>query len=230
MRVVTWNIRHGAKSRVERVLQVLQAHEPDVVVLTEFRNNEPGQRIRLGLSSFGLRHQSGSHAAPSVNAVLVAAREEFAEQVFPDLGVHAQRCVLATIGEMSLFGLYFPNKLEKEPLFRFLLSLPPQYLEGQSLLLGDFNTGKHHLDEAKATFYCAQYFEQLEEQGWVDVWRKRNPQGREYTWFSSFGNGFRIDHAFLSPPLLPRVGRVVYSHGEREAAVSDHSALVVDIE
>jgi hypothetical protein len=39
MCVVTWIIRHGAKSRVERVLQVLQAHEPDVVVLTEFRNN-----------------------------------------------------------------------------------------------------------------------------------------------------------------------------------------------
>jgi exonuclease III len=110
------------------------------------------------------------------------------------------------------------------------VELAPQYLEGRSLLLGDFNTGKHYLDEAAATFTCSEYFEQLETQGWVDVWRHRNPRAREYTWYSSAGNGFRLDHAFLSPPLLPQVCRVVYSHREREAAVSDHSGLVLDIE
>jgi exonuclease III len=208
----------------------LRAHESDVVVLTEFRDNDSGRRIRQGLESLGLRHQSGTHAGARVNSVLIAARERFAEQVFSDLGANVHRCVLATVGETSVFGLYFPNRQKKEPLFRFLLELNPRYLQGESLLLGDFNTGKHHLDEAGATFFCAEYLERLEAQGWVDAWRHRNPLAREYTWYSHAGNGFRLDQAFVSPSLLPKVRRVVYSHREREAAVSDHSALVVEID
>jgi exonuclease III len=230
VRILTWNIRHGAKSRVEAVLDCLQTHDPDIVVLTEFRNSDCGRRIRQGLESFGLRYQSGSHAGPSVNAVLVAGREWFAEQVFDDLGTNAHRCVLARIGEIFLFGLYFPNRQEKEPLFRYLVGLSPQYLQERSLLLGDFNTGKHHVDEIGATFICSQYFERLEALGWVDVWRHRYPLEREYTWYSYAGNGFRLDHAFASPPLLPMVRRVMYSHRERETKASDHSALIVEIE
>ena len=229
MRILTWNIRHGGRSRAERLLKSLEAHNPDVVVLTEFRNNDCGLQIRQRLESFGLRQQSGSYAAPSINAVLVAARERLAAQVFDDLGENAHRCVLARIRGINIFGLYFPYGLEKDFLFQFLIDLAPRYLQGRSLLIGDLNTGKHHLDEAGATFFCSEHFERLEAQGWVDAWRHRYPVGREYTWYSHAGNGFRIDHAFVSPSLLPKVGRIEYSHQEREAALSDHSALIVEI-
>jgi exonuclease III len=212
------------------VLDSLRGHEPDVVVLTEFRNNDTGLRIRQGLESLGLRHQSGSYAAASVNAVLVAARQRFAEQTFDALRSDAHRCVLAQLAELSVFGLYFPNREAKAPLFKFLVGLAPPYIGGLSLLLGDFNTGRHYIDEAGATFVCSEHFERLVEQGWVDAWRHRHPEAREYTWYSPRGNGFRSDHPFVSPPMLPRIRRVAYSHREREARVSDHSVLVVDLE
>ena len=67
--------------------------------------------------------------------------------------------------------------------------------------------------------------------GWVDAWRDRNPEGREFTWFSPRPdqNGFRLDHAFLSPTLASRLRDVRYDHSTRESHASDHSALVVDL-
>ncbi|MBL8797624.1 MAG: endonuclease/exonuclease/phosphatase family protein [Planctomycetia bacterium] len=230
MRALTWNIRHGGTSRVEAILAAVQAHAPDLVVLTEFRNNTAGQRLREALASLGLRHQSRAHDQVTVNTVWVAARKAFVEQTFDILGIDVHRCVLARMGDVNVFGLYFPNLKKKEPLFRFLVDLAPQYLAEPTLLFGDFNTGKHHLDEAGATFFCADYLERLESLGWVDAWRRQHAEAREYTWYSYRGNGFRLDHAFVSPPLWLRVQRVFYSHREREQKVSDHSALVVDIE
>jgi hypothetical protein len=44
--------------------------------------------------------------------------------------------------------------------------------------------------------------DRIAEIGFCDLWRRRNPEVREYSWFSTRGNGFRIDHAFLSPVVF----------------------------
>jgi exonuclease III len=214
----------------ETVLEALRTKEADVVVLTEFRDNEFGLRIRRGLESFGLRHQSGSHADGSVNAVLIASRKPIEERIFAELNGNAHRCVMARLGELNLFGLYFPQKQRKRPVFEFLVSLEPTYVTGQSLLIGDFNTGKHHIDEEGATFHCSEYMERLEANGWVDAWRHFHFDTREFTWKSAAGNGFRLDHAFVSRPLLARMRHAGYSHSERESGASDHSALILEID
>jgi endonuclease/exonuclease/phosphatase family metal-dependent hydrolase len=55
-------------------------------------------------------------------------------------------------------------------------------------------------------------------------------EGREFSWYSTRGNGFRIDHAFLSPALAARAGEIRYSHDERFTGLSDHSALILDLD
>jgi len=62
------------------------------------------------------------------------------------------------------------------------------------------------------------------------LWRRRYPDGREFSWYSTRGNGFRIDHAFLSPVLAGRAGAIRYSHDERTSGLSDHSALLLDLD
>lgn len=52
---------------------------------------------------------------------------------------------------------------------------------------------------------------------------------REFSWFSHEGRGVRIDHVLASDGLIPRVRGAWYEHGVREAGVSDHAAIVVDI-
>jgi len=52
---------------------------------------------------------------------------------------------------------------------------------------------------------------------------------REYTWYSSHSQGYRLDHAFVTPSLVDRLERAEYSHIEREEGVSDHAPLIVEV-
>jgi exonuclease III len=102
------------------------------------------------------------------------------------------------------------------------------------LLVGDFNTGAHRVDEVGRTFACSAHFAKLSESGWTDMWRYHNPATTEWTWYSKFrggarGNGFRLDHAFATPSLSPRITSCRYSHAERDAGVSDHSMLILEV-
>lgn len=99
----------------------------------------------------------------------------------------------------------------------------------QGIILEDFNTGKYLLDEKGATFSCADEFYELERNKFVDAWRCRNRKIREFSWYSHAGNGFRIDHAFVSPELNHKVEKIYYSHMERIDGVSEHSALILEL-
>ena len=69
----------------------------------------------------------------------------------------------------------------------------------------------------------------IEQIGFCDLWRHRYPDSREYSWFSTRNNGFRIDHAFLSQELVACAGSVRYCHGDRIAGLSDHSPLILEL-
>jgi exonuclease III len=99
------------------------------------------------------------------------------------------------------------------------------------LVMGDWNTGDVPLDkeDAGSPFRCTPEYRQMRELGFEEAWRSRHGVEREYTWHSHRGNGFRIDHAFLSPSLRGRLADARYSHREREAKISDHSLMIVDL-
>jgi exodeoxyribonuclease III len=229
-KVVSWNIRHGGGSRLPLLLDVLRRHGSDLVVLTEFRNNENGRVLRSFLAEQGLVHQVAGDAAPRVNTLLVASRDPIEILDTIDLAEPDQaRCILLRVGDFHLGAFYFPQLKAKVSLFEFILRKTPGLIGEPTLLVGDFNTGKHFLDEDKTTFTVPFYLDRMEAAGWTDAWRHFHPGGREYTWYSTHGNGFRIDHAFASPSLLPRLSRVEYSHEERLSRASDHSVLMVDL-
>src|ERR1039457_429729 len=102
------------------------------------------------------------------------------------------------------------------------------------VFIGDLNTGAP-IDGMG--FVCAEHFARMtDELGWTDLWRafNKNLNETEYSWYSkrkggADRNGFRLDHAFASPALWPRVVDCRYSHLERQAGISDHSVLVVEI-
>ena len=107
-------------------------------------------------------------------------------------------------------------------------------LQEPFLFVGDWNTGAHRRDETGKTFVCSEHFGRLSALGWKDMWRHHNPGITEWTWFSKLkggvrGNGFRLDHAFATPSQIPRITSCRYSHVEREAGISDHSIMIVDI-
>lgn len=230
MRIITMNIQHGGGKRVSQLLEHITRMAPDILVLSEFRNNLAGQTIRDSLLEQGLIWQQTIEVDPKTNTLLIASCNTFSTATFhDDLGINGHRCLKACFSEFDLYGLYFPNQKAKQPVFDFLNKLHPRVLENHSLLLGDFNTGCHFADESGKTFLCASDFEKLIQRGWIDTWRSRNPDSREFSWYSNAGNGFRIDQALASPPLNDKIERVHYDHFPRETQATDHSAMVLDL-
>jgi exodeoxyribonuclease III len=182
VRLLVWNIRHGGGERTPRILGVVEKHHPDVVVLTEFRNNQRGETIREWLADKGFVSMFSPECEPRINTLLVASRAPATFQAFPgELGPHAHRLVLASTLGLNLFAVYFPLNREKRPLFDFLLALPDSFLLVRTAICGDFNTGKHYVDETGATFALADRFSELENVGWVDAWRGHHGPACEYS-------------------------------------------------
>ena len=140
-----------------------------------------------------------------------------------------------SIGCTNIPGVNYEKRTQKAEYWNAVLAAAERRIADPFLFIGDFNTGKHRIDETGRTFHSAAKFRQLEESGWTDAWRHIHGAESEDTWYSRLkggarGNGFRLDHAFVTPALLPRIGRCWYSHEEREAGISDHSILMVKVE
>lgn len=237
MKIITWNIMHGGGRRVRRITAALEKHHADILILTEYRHNASGEILKSWLSESGFRYRVVPPAKEKQNVVMVAAKTPFEAVQFPgqmsdlDGTDYSNRVVLARFCSLNIFGIYMPNQVRKRSVFDFLLNLPKEFLSKQSILMGDFNTGRHYEDESGATFVSAHQFESLLSMGWIDPWRKRNPDARQFTWYSKgYHNGFRLDHALVSPSVEEKVSDVRYSHAERGSGISDHSLMILALE
>ena len=103
--------------------------------------------------------------------------------------------------------------------------------EERLILLGDFNICAPGADGPNR-LPCCDAFEALPTFGWVDAWRAVNPDASDFSYVDLTRKArteWRIDHAFVSPPLAGHVGACRYSHVEREQGLSDHSILLLDL-
>jgi exodeoxyribonuclease-3 len=230
MRLVTWNIRAGGGTRLERIAQAIALHQADVLVLTEYRSGEAGKRLRAVLRDQGFVWLSPVEPPGICNGVLIATR------VRPGSIAHVTehvpepwRMLTVTIDRVRVFGIYMPNLKAKIPYWEALIEASRSHSRRHALAIGDFNTCRAFVDEPGATDRTALFMDRILASGFRDVWRDRFPDGREFSWYSHRGNGFRVDHAFVSSPLALRIGDIRYSHAERAIGVSDHSALLLDI-
>jgi exonuclease III len=230
LRVLTWNIRAGGGSRIQAIGAALAEQDADILVLTEYRDGPAAPALRAELERLGYRWLTAHTPPRGRNGVLIAARRTFRE-VGPVTGEVAEpwRLLDVVVGRIRLTGVYMPNLRVKIPYWQALIGALAGRVDGAALAIGDFNTCRPYLDETGATDVTADFLDKVQAAGFRDVWRDRNPETREFIWFSHRQNGFRIDHAFFSPRLAARVRGIGYAHAAREAGVSDHSMLVVDV-
>ena len=73
----------------------------------------------------------------------------------------------------------------------------------------------------------------FDEQGWVDVFRRINPEPDQYTWWSNRGQawaknvGWRLDYMLVTPGLADKgLATSIY----REVRFSDHAPLTIDFD
>ena len=230
MRLLAWNIRQGGGSRLTAICEALARHDADVLVLSEYRGGDAALRLCEALDRLRYLHRTALRPPPGKNGVLVAARRRFrTHAALDDTLPEPYRLLEVEIGRLSLCAVYMPNLLAKVPYWEAVVAALTMRVDGHALAIGDFNTCRAHVDEPGAIDKCAYFMDRVVELGFCDLWRHRYPEGREFSWYSHRGNGFRIDHAFLSPALTKRAKTVRYSHQERLAGLSDHSVLILDL-
>jgi len=231
MKVISLNIRHGGGARVPRIIEYLLAQAADVIVLTEFRENAKAPAIREALLGSGFIHTATAPTSGSSNSVGIWSRSGFEQKANPGIEqADAHRLVSARLGRLEVHGVYFAGGKAKASLFDYLLQLVRSAPTQPTLVVGDFNTGLFLQDESGSTFFCADRFGALCGGDLIDCWRSRNPRGREFTWYSHAGNGFRIDHALASSAMDRVIRDVRYDHTPRIERITDHSALIVELD
>ena len=235
MRLVTWNIRHGANSkRLNGIVEALQAHDVDIIVITEFRN-KPDVPLEAMLRDRGWNWVSSTNPPTGINGILIASRFEMVDAGYDQLAPHPQeRWIEVRFPNhgFSLSGVHIPgagDKWDKRAYWRELIAIAKERVSENHILIGDFNTGRK-IDAEGVPFKYAEFIDDLEAQGWVDAFRAHYPDAREFTWYSSAGNGFRLDYAYVSPSLAPLLAAVRHSHDERLSKLSDHALLLLDLQ
>lgn len=259
MRILTWNILHGGGPRrtPEIALDLLE-QRPDVVILCEFRPGRGGQ-LRAVLADHGLAYQAcasptppAASAAPNGartddpgrNSILIASRwpvEVLAEDHgIPETLKPRWLAVRLTPGpgtgggegSLDLLGVHIPDDTRptaKAQVWQGVLSFAGPRAGGRCIIAGDTNSGRHRVDEAGASFGCVTALGKLATMGYVDAWRRANPESRETTWSHPFVGATRIDGVYVSASLAGAVTRAELLHGPREAGHSDHSMVLVEL-
>jgi exodeoxyribonuclease III len=237
LRIVSWNIKRGGKGREGAIVTALKAHEPDLVVLSEyFSDSSSGLSERLLAEGYRWTHSAEETDAPP--RVLIASRFEVQAVApsAPELELRNRWAeVVLPARDLRVAGVYVPvtgsRPGRKRRMWEAVRHAASMRNDEPFLIVGDWNTGDFPADKSRPgrPFKFTDEYRRMVEAGFVEAWRHHHPEEREYSWYRHNGSGFRIDHAFVSPPLLPRVVGCRYSHEERLAGASDHSLLILDI-
>ncbi len=225
--ILSWNIRQGGGTRTTKIARKLIHQNAEVLVLSEFQNNANGALLRSHLLKAGYLHQGVGHTTDLSNTVLIASKIPCDFIQCPEADPNYSASIIrADFGFIHIYGMYLPHK-KKHRLFDFLKS----DLENNtsSILVGDFNTGKQHIDQKGNSFMYSEQLDALEDMGYFDAFRRMNGQVKEYSWYSHQGNGYRYDHTYLHKDLMPILKDCAYLHDWREEKLSDHSPMIVTL-
>ncbi len=234
--------------RGPEIARRLARWKADVVLLSEFRHTPPSRALAERLGEAGLSHQrrTSSSDHPRANGLLLASRWPLRLISRSDPPKQRRRWILAAVEAPTHFdiaGMHVPNAATGDK-YRFhdaVLRVAGRSMRKPTVLLGDTNSGLPGLDEETPVFTALEesWMRALENGGWRDSFRHLHGNRRSFTWYSPHrrdgrgSNGFRLDQAFLNPLALPwlRSARHVWARvGPRRDALSDHAALVVDLE
>lgn len=231
VRIVSWNILQGGGKRIHEIAEALQNWKPDVFVLQEYRNGKNTPVIDQCCEALGLSNRYVHNAPARKNCVMMASKfpmqcQAWSSELDPALTIHSKNDFEQFSFEM--FAGHLPHKRAQVPYLETVLDLPG-VVNTPALIIGDLNCGIPFEDSNSKTFDNTHLFQELIKQGWKDSWRSRHAAAREYSWISAKGNGYRYDHCLATSEFDDRIISVEYDHSVRDSKLSDHSALLLDV-
>jgi exonuclease III len=256
VRLITWNVA-GRVGRQPEQAAALAAVGADVVALQEVTARTlPLWRASLADAGFVACHATlddpPAATGRRVLGVLTATRRTSEPLPPPPGAPWPERVLCSAVGDVEIVNLHSPiapapdhAKIRTHEAVAAYLAERPA---GARILCGDLNTPRHELPDGDVLTFAHDsagrlrpergerwdraeraLVRDLRDRGWVDAFRMLHGYAeREASWtFAHDRGGWRLDHV-LALGLRPVAG--AYAHDWRRAGLSDHSALVVDLE
>jgi len=256
LRIITLNLNGIRSAAGKGFYNWLAQQDADIVCLQEIKAQaaDLSELMRAPPGFHGYFHCAEKKG---YSGVAIYSRQP-AGRIIEGLGIPEidgeGRYLQADFGPLSVVSLYLPSGSSSEERqaakFRFLDHFEPRMralmreyaASGRELVLcGDWNIAHQEIDlknwrgNRKNSGFLpeerAWLSKALTEHGWVDVFRRINPEPEQYTWWSNRGQawaknvGWRIDYHLATPGIAQRARRVEIFKAQR---FSDHAPLTID--
>jgi exodeoxyribonuclease-3 len=254
MKIASWNV-NSLRVRLPHVLDWLALHQPDVLALQETKMIDE----QFPVTAFReAGYQVVCEGQPTYNGVAVISKEAMTDVscAIPKLSQSPteKRAMAVTVNDLRIINLYVPNgeNIISEK-YRYKLSWmesAAKYLATELanypkvIVLGDFNVAPEERDVHDVALWAGHvlFSEPEREQltnilslGFQDAFRLFDNQSGHYTWWDyrqgAFfkNNGLRIDHIFISQPLVQHcVSCVIDKKPRGWKRPSDHVPIIAE--
>ena len=254
MKLVSWNVNGIRAAHRKGFLDWLHAEAPDVLTVQETKAHPEQLAAKL-------RQPDGYHTWWASAERKGYSGVGFYSKTQPrdvQIGIGIEkfdsegRTIIADYGDFTLMTTYLPNGKASEERLRYKMEYKEAFLDyanglraaGKSVVFcGDINTAHNEIDlthpkpNSKYSGFLREerdWIDKVIEQGYIDIYRHRNPDKEgAYSWWSMRGGargknvGWRIDYFFISPDLLERV---VDAEIHADVMGSDHCPISLTLD
>ncbi|MCC7004517.1 exodeoxyribonuclease III [Candidatus Nomurabacteria bacterium] len=253
MKIISWNVNGIRAWQKKGYFDWFLKESPDILCLQETKAH-PEQLSQEMLNPQGyfvyFDHSKAKKGYSGV-AVYTKVKPESVEYgVGKEKYDQEGRLLLLKFKKFTLLNVYFPNggggperlKYKMEFYDEFLKLIEKLTKNGEKIIFcGDVNTAHNEIDLARPkenenhTGFLRierHWIDKVVEKGYVDIFRKLNPQKVQYSWWDmkTFARdrniGWRIDYFFISPDLskdVENTGILDQVYG------SDHCPISLDL-
>ena len=255
MKVATWNV-NSINIRMPQLLGWLENSEIDVICFQETKTvdeNFPAEALKA------LGYDAEFMGQKSYNGVAIVSKfpiTDVQKNFLDDDDESPKRLIAGTVNGVRIVNTYIPNGSELwSDKFKFKLDwlqrlrrLFDETCDANSdvLLCGDFNVAPEELDvwnvpawEGRLHFSRPERaaIQHVKQWGFVDVFRKLNPDAREFSWWDyregawQRNRGLRIDHIWTSAPLAEKCSACWIDKAPRGLEKpSDHAPVIAEFD
>ena len=254
MKIATWNV-NSIKARLPRLLEWLEAAQPDVVLLQELKVIDaafPTQPIE------DLGYNTAIYGQKTYNGVAILSKrpiEDVRRGLPGDENDDQARYIEAVVDTVRVASIYLPNgNPTGSDKFPYKLAWMDRLIDHARDLLnydeitvlgGDYNIIPEDrdcydpvafADDALCLPESRARWRQLQYLGLTEAFRARHPNVSAFSYWDYQGgawqkdNGVRIDHLLLSPQAADQLGKVgIDSTPRGKERPSDHTPVWCEI-
>ncbi|SFP49074.1 exodeoxyribonuclease-3 [Nitrosomonas cryotolerans] len=252
MQIITLNLNGVRAATKKGFFQWLAAQRADIVCVQELKAQLPDLTDDI-LSPNGYHGYFHCAEKKGYSGVAIYSRYK-PDTITEGIGIkeidHEGRYLRADFGHLTIISIYLPSGSSGDHrqaskfffLEKFIPVLKTLIDSGRDVILcGDWNIAHKEIDlknwranRKKSGFLPeerAWLTAVLDDIGFVDVFRRINPEPDQYTWWSNRGQawannvGWRIDYQIATPAIASQATDVSIYKAER---FSDHSPLIID--